>query len=119
MRDKLIELLKHSMCSNGECFTCEGFNDTKLCDEIYYGKRADYLLANGVVVPPCPVGTPVYVVGQFMCDLDGYGMSFYKDWDIRTRAFTLDMIDNIGTYVFLDRKEAEVELRRKRYEGER
>lgn len=77
---------------------------------------ADHLIAHGVIVLPCPVGTTVYVVGQFLCDADGYGMNLSREWDVRVRAFTIDMMDKVGVSVFLDRKEAEAELERKMHE---
>lgn len=47
MRDRLIELLKHEF-------------GTKV-SEI----TADYLLANGVIVPPCKVGDTIYCIWQY------------------------------------------------------
>ena len=117
MRDKLFKLLCHNPCpSPYSCHDCEGFGHEKICLRIRTKLLADYLIANGVIIPPCPVGTTVYVVGQFLCDADGYGMNFSREWDIRVRAFTLDMMDKVGVSVFLDRKEAEAELERKMYE---
>lgn len=46
MRDRLKELLKNVP------------RNTKA----FYDQFADYLLANGVIVPPCKVGDEVYVV---------------------------------------------------------
>lgn len=45
MRDRLIELL----------------NDATDKEGIYLDKVADYLLANGVIVPPCKAGDTVYI----------------------------------------------------------
>jgi len=65
-RERLVELIKQldilnrqhknskgcytPICENIDCYTCG-------CE-----KRADYLLANGVIVPPCKVGQTVYKV---------------------------------------------------------
>lgn len=46
MRDRLIELID------------EAIND----EETSYSNIADYLLENGVIVPPCKVGDIVYVI---------------------------------------------------------
>lgn len=48
MRDKLIELMEHSVCESGACLSCEHFNDIKNCIEYQKKARADYLIANGV-----------------------------------------------------------------------
>ena len=48
MRDRLIELLNVDMSG------CEGG---------YAEEMADFLLANGVIVPPCKVGDKVYYHG--------------------------------------------------------
>ena len=55
-RDRLIELIKKGeweyLCSTGR--------------SPRYDFAVDYLLANGVIVPPCKVGDKVYF---FRCDL--------------------------------------------------
>jgi hypothetical protein len=48
MRDRLIELIKDAAYNKG----CA-----------YWDELADYLLANGVIVPPCKVGQTVYYAG--------------------------------------------------------
>lgn len=48
MRDRLIELLQSAPAD------CEGNRNV--------GVIADYLLANGVIVPPCKVGDVVYAI---------------------------------------------------------
>jgi hypothetical protein len=57
MRDRLIELLK--VCLNDENIELDyGFAGF----DIRYEKIADYLIANGVIVPPCWIGDTVYQV---------------------------------------------------------
>lgn len=57
-RERLIELLKRSLAQN--ISVCVDDWETEV--EVNYDKVADYLLANGVIVPPCKVGDRVYVV---------------------------------------------------------
>lgn len=57
MRDGLIELLNKKY--DHFCDQC-GINK----DSHYTGSLADYLLANGVIVPPCKVGDKVYIVAE-------------------------------------------------------
>ncbi len=57
---------------------------------------ADYLDKNGVIVLPCKVGTPVFIInkkGRIFCG-----------------KFRLDDIDQFGKRVFLTRAEAEAVL---------
>ena len=99
MRDRLIELL-------GWKYNCV---DRNRCLE----EQADYLLANGVIVPPCKVGEVVYdihygkvfgskVIMLHMLDdcftFMASGGRYYKD-------------DDIGKTVFLTREEAEQALK--------
>ena len=72
-RDRLVELLK-ILNENPEitcpqykpgnmldaCRGCQYNKEDGGCD--YTARKADYLLANGVIVPPCKVGDKVYVV---------------------------------------------------------
>lgn len=62
MREKLIKLLREAdeICdSQNKCESCVGYgkgNDCERCLE------ADYLLKNGVVVLPCGIDDPVFVI---------------------------------------------------------
>lgn len=55
MRDKLIELITD--LTNNEEPMIEGL-------ELWADSIADYLLENGVIVPPCKVGDTVYVITE-------------------------------------------------------
>lgn len=57
-RERLIELLNKKY--DHFCDQC-GVNK----DSHYTENLADYLLANGVIVPPCKVGDKLYVAGEF------------------------------------------------------
>lgn len=50
MRDRLIELIEKEIDTKAAGINAEWL--------------ADYLLANGVIVPPCKVGDEVYLVGE-------------------------------------------------------
>ena len=59
-RDRLIELLEQAdnKCANTiDCGECEQHGKGEKCINNHL---ADYLLANGVIVPPCKVGDIVY-----------------------------------------------------------
>ena len=103
-RDRLIELLKKADDST--------WGQT-------YETYADYLLANGVIVPPCKVGDKVYLpclndwgdienytITEFVLDNDGL-LTVVDDEDRETHP-----IEEIGTDVFLTKEEAEKALER-------
>ena len=101
MRDRLIEIL------------------TKSFDEQYEKRRliipqytADYLLANGVIVPPCKVGDTVYETD---------GVRIYESTIDEVTYYTNNVIyytsgvafdeTAIGHSIFLTREEAEAKLK--------
>ena len=112
MRERLIELIQTSV---GGC--------ARHCAEVI----ADYLLENGVVVPPCKVGDTVYIVDRTSDSvvsgiITRFEYNLYttpKEWitvdsnelwygktEIRNR---IDLL--IGKTVFLSREEAERALK--------
>ena len=61
MRDRLIELLKGAETKVTEIMS------KPLALEEWLGIYADYLIENGVIVPPCKVGQTVYVIKYCRC----------------------------------------------------
>ena len=62
MRDRLIELITKAdeECKyTYDCKDCSGYGKGSECMNYHI---ADYLLANGVIVPPCKVGDTVYCI---------------------------------------------------------
>ena len=69
-RDRLIELF--NAVEKDPAITCPHYKTDKTCDTCKYTinnvmcnhtlRTVDYLLANGVIVPPFKVGTKVYVI---------------------------------------------------------
>ena len=114
MRERLIELLKKKY--DHFCDQC-GVNK----DSHYIENLADYLLANGVVVPPCKVGDVVYqpiitddthepaiwdiTISQILNDAYAIG-SICKS----NSGISFDF-DEVGKTVFLTREEAEAKLK--------
>ncbi len=80
MRERLSQLIYNKLSET--CGECSSFECTE--------ELTDYLLANGVIVPPCKVGEKVYVVDRglgvywrgtvisvyYGNDGTGYGISF-------------------------------------------
>lgn len=109
-REKLIELL--------EPFAADGFD--------YYSKEdvADFLLENGVIVPPCKVGDTVYIIDEpdfdepYVLDVTttdiGYDIGGF--WITMNLPLGLKMSAHIGERsfgktVFLTSEEAEAALK--------
>ena len=101
MRDRLIKIL-HEMPR-----------------EMMIGEAADYILANGVIVPPCKVGDRMYCDGELFADnYKGEIMSFPVDIILTevcsTHRGEIDMVfdfKRFGKDVFLTREEAERALK--------
>ena len=122
MRDRLIKLIRQA-----KKHTKNAISDIER-DMIF----ADYLLANGVIVPPCKVGDTVYIndilgvvakpyeIVHITTDTDSEGIDFYfeaypKGEKLLCRANLRYFYDNsIGKTVFLTREEAEQALKERR-----
>lgn len=112
-RKRLIELIRKSDIL---CDTC-GENSSSYCAEAL----ADYLLANGIIVPPCKVGDTVwmhvgndiremrcvgYYVGEAVGDLRS-GITL-KLKDVNTGVM---YAENVERAVYFDKEEAEQALK--------
>ena len=107
-RERLIELINQYPCMSTaeDCFM-----------ESISADLADYLLANGVIVPPCKVGQKVYYVIESLEEIvegrireiivaEGIFINFtLKGWFSQTSH-----IGEIGKTVFLTKEEAEQAL---------
>lgn len=118
MRDRLIELIAEGreLCEQIPCEgctrSCKGLNDCVA------KVQADHLLANGVIVPPCYVGQPVWKLRKWLhkdAEICTGKVSMLqqkadKSWKIRisVNSSVYDITpDEIGKTVFLTREEAE------------
>lgn len=61
-RDRLVELLKEADDAT-EVHDCD-YPTYEEAIQAFYTSIADYLLANGVIVPPCKVGDTVWIVRE-------------------------------------------------------
>lgn len=125
MKNKLIELLQKA---DKRC------DDTKRCEDcIGFGKGsecvnhniADYLISNGVIVPPCKVGTTLYFLyNSPYADKPDLTPRIYKttNWYFEVdktgivintsdiHSFNKEYDYHLGKTVFLTREEAEKAL---------
>ena len=125
MSDRLIELLRKARImeiyrtSDGEPVTSI---NRRIVDIGEVNILADYLLANGVIVPPCKVGDKVYLTsGNYFGEKIFEGVvaqiSIYNNGEIRFWEYghPLSFTPNdFGETVFLTREEAEQKLREER-----
>lgn len=107
-REKLIELMQEAYC----CVTC-GFGDQDKvkwlleCDiEVNWEDIAEHLLANNVIVLPCPIGTMVYRIRKV-----GDPEIGYDQLGVASDIFDLDLYYQFGKTVFLTEKEARDKLK--------
>ena len=111
MRDRLIKLLQLN----------------PHFDVLWFGgweEIADYLLENGVIVPPCKVGQIVYQIQPTRKRVQAYevtaykfnGRSYFFSWVLKDREGFYENVEGfsdiqIGKTVFLTREEAEKALK--------
>lgn len=109
MRDRLIEMI--AVAENDYYYNADELHEKGMAvEESSEEFIADYLLANGVIVPPCKVGDDVYRIGD--------NGKIYVDWQVAYIQVYEDEIlyiddsnnyfyeDDIGKTVFLTREEA-------------
>ena len=111
MRNRLIELIQESV---------------KGCARNWAEVIAEYLLENGVIVPPCKVGDMVYVISRYYagdwevykCEIDA--ITIYENNtfiscianDVRFGKINFGLnISEIGKTVFLTKEEAKSKLK--------
>lgn len=131
MRDRLIELLKQihfDYCE--ECCACteDGYRRPPSLEEFF----ADYLLENGVIVPPCKVNDPVWIVytprwpanpadkGKWFMIEDGVQRIIYGAKGLSIETWNMGTIPakDIGKKLFFDKEEAERMLIERRSDNE-
>ena len=105
MRDRLIELIrKASSKIYSELLEKEGGHEKEIDVAEYV---ADHLLASGVIVPPCKVGTRVYRLVPDLSVMWPDPTGYKIVWD----TFRLSDIYSFGKTVFLTREDAEKALK--------
>ena len=114
--------------------TMQNYMRNRLANLIYEAERkvdneyptiemvADYLIANGVIVPPCKVGDTVYLVrcectcNKAVC-LENGGIGITRcetepcDAHIQEVPFSLCLFNVLGKTVFLTKEQAEAKLK--------
>lgn len=126
-RERLIDLLNFVKCKAESCGALDGgrCGDLDKLDRCQIEAIADYLLANGVICPPCKVGDTLYDlitvdtekelnVNEILCGT-AQGFSFDGKTIWISASYTNCMFyyhrsNEIGKTVFLSREEAEKAL---------
>ena len=127
-RDRLIELIVNADTYDSyECKLCTKKDIS--CTRCGAEKLTDYLLANGVIVPPCTVGDKVFIIEKeyrlnkvehkiITCEIEFIYVSS-KTKRYHTKKIECPYMDNgfnfrpkdIGKTVFLTKEEAEEKLK--------
>lgn len=123
MRDRLIELLQKRSCFYNKCKgSCSNCDYVPIAD-VDFDNLADYLIANGVIVPPCKVGDMVYFVLEDDKTEEGKFISKQQINDVSTKGiFVSDSLSeencndfipysDFGKSVSLSEEEAERALK--------
>lgn len=128
MRDRLIEMLRKRSCFYAKCINRCGECDCIPINDDYIGNLADYLLANGAIVPLCKVGDTVYsynidfgvilpyfVENLTIAYLEENEFCYTYEANCTNENELIDSIDfdceDIGKTVFLSEEEAERALK--------
>lgn len=118
MRDRLVELMKQASikCANTiQCDECVGYGKGAECGNYLF---ADYLIANGVIVPPCKVGDKLYGFEYPRKDI-----VVINEETVEELCFEIETdegwyhIGEIGKRVFLTKDQAEQKLKEMRVEN--
>ena len=118
-RDRLIELMDNIISSS----EYENYNSFEWAEH-----TADYLLANGVIVPPCKVGDMVYFIYETYdeeginrcvldCKVEQLGIDSKATWfqlklPLGVKLSGYFRSNTLGETVFLTKEEAEKALER-------
>ncbi len=81
----------------------------ELDEKQYMGIYADYLIANGVILPPCDIGKTVYKV-SCLGEIVPLNVANFR-CSVITSPYMLIPFDNFGKTVFLTPEEAEEKLK--------
>lgn len=121
MKNRLIELINNYPCMS----TAEDYFMESISDDL-----ADYLLANGVIVPPCKVDDTVYEIQPMQKRVQAYtiisvkynGRFWMFSWVLKDRKGHYGNIEGFDSYqlgktVFLSYKEAEKALKERENNG--
>ena len=124
-RDRAIELIRQSGCVSVWDYYNDDFVEPDPIQTL-----ADYLLANGVIVPPVRVGSKVYKISRNKvkeCEVVFVGISadercshfnFVENYEDGTFYKSYSMVfDVIGKTVFLTKEEAEAKLKEMNEDG--
>ena len=124
-KEKLVELIGDAISEfNAYINKCaehfEDFDDVENPVDSFEDRIADYLLGNGVIVPPCKVGDTVWEIEEPYFENDDKGTvveSKVERFYIGT-SVDLTAMENFDTYIFLTKEKAEKALAEKRTDND-
>lgn len=115
MRDRLIELITNA--DTYDSYACKLCTDDDSCELCHAKILAEYLLENGVIVPPCKVGDDIYWFdsekNEIECEKnDIKAVCYYGEGKFKVITMCEDIPEDIGTvWCTLTREDAERALK--------
>lgn len=109
-RERLIELLNKKQDFGGILIKSQMDDRYTTIREKNNEDIADYLLENGVIVPPCKVGDTIYMIVEKRTKITRDYFRFIKTTKL-TFSNMERVINEIGKTVFLNKEEAEQALK--------
>lgn len=106
MRDRLIWLIRNAKAAY------RSMNDAVMSEEEFI---ADFILADGVIVPPCKVGDTVYSINKKAIsghwEDNRYIVDEWSEYKVFEKPFSLTLWECGWEGIFLTREEAEQKLK--------
>lgn len=113
MRDRLIKLIRQTHCVEVWDYWNDDFKEPNPIETL-----ADYLIKNGVVLPPCRVGDTVYFIPKYITDWIHDDVEYIKitkdSFIIKTVADWYFDEGDFGKTVFLTKDQVEQKLKEMR-----
>ena len=111
MQKRLFDLLSDIQCTAESCSAVDGGKCSSLArlDRCEIEAITRHLLKNGVIAPPCKVGTTIYMIVTKRAKVSREYFSFIK----KTKLTYLNMervLEEFGETVFLSQAEAEEKM---------
>ena len=111
-KERLVNLLKEARCGKD----CDGFKNAEFCNgcTAYEKsvKTADYLLANGIIVPQHQIGERIYQTdGTRIYESSIHEITYTASKVVYVTESIVFDESAIGTRIFFSREEAEAKLK--------
>lgn len=110
-RERLIELIKNTdFADEYECKLCD--KEIDYCEHCNCSRIADYLLANGVIVPPFKFGSTIWIIRNREIYPHKIDHLVISEFGMYSTGISLKWcVGKLGKTVFLTKEDAEEKLK--------